>query len=67
MSAPEFTQEQIENWKAFDAIRGTAIMNMLDSRQGAELSGMTRDEWKFTMTNYAPLKAQAEQEKANAN
>jgi len=50
-----FTEEQIENWKDFKGVRDSGVINMLDSRTGCDLTGMTKDEWGFCIDNYGDL------------
>lgn len=59
----EFTKKQIDDWWAYETIRKSGVINMLDVRQGCELSDLNRDEYMFSLRNYSALKrvAQAEQ------
>lgn len=53
----KFTDKQIENFKDFEGIRVSGVINMYDARSGCEMTGMTKDEWIFCMNNYDELKA----------
>ena len=51
-----FTDKQIENFKDFEAVRVSGIINVFDASSGCEMTGMTKDEWIFCMSNYDELK-----------
>lgn len=55
-----FTDEEIEDWYAFEAVRQSGAINMFDAKGGVMLSGLTRDEYLFCMENYCALKKAAE-------
>jgi hypothetical protein len=57
-----FTEQQLENWKKYEAVRQSGVINMFDARMGCELSGLTRDEYVFCMSNYAALRQEATKE-----
>ena len=52
------TAAQIENWKEYEAVRVEGRFNMLDPNARA-LTGLTRDEYRYCLTHYTTLKAQA--------
>lgn len=52
----KFTDKQIENFKDFEDIRISGVINMFNTRSGCEMTGMTKDEWIFCMNNYDELK-----------
>ncbi len=54
----QFSQYQIKNWRAFEAIRQSGAFNMFDPRARA-LSDMSPAEWVYCMEHYAELKSQA--------
>lgn len=51
----QFTPRQLQNWAAFEVIRASRQLNMLDPR-AREMTDMDRDEYLFTMKNYGALK-----------
>lgn len=55
-----FTVQQIENWEKFESVRQSGVINMYDARTGCELTGLTKEEWVFCMSNYSSLKQAAE-------
>lgn len=57
----KFTEQEIENWKLYEAVRAGGDFNMFDPR-ARQLSGLSRADYGFAMDNYSELKAQAEHE-----
>jgi hypothetical protein len=57
-----FTEQQLENWKKYEAVRKSGVINMFDARTGCALSGLTRDEYVFCMRNYVALQKTASRE-----
>ena len=52
----KFTDKQIENFTEFEGVRISGVINMFDARSGCEMTGMTKEEWIFCMSNYDELK-----------
>jgi hypothetical protein len=50
----KFTPEQLENWKSYEEVRSAGEYNMFD-RRAEEASGLSHDEYMFTMKNYTEL------------
>lgn len=59
----EFTQAQIATWVAYEAVRAEGDYNMFDPR-ARQLTGLTKDEYTFVMTNFSALKAAATKQEA---
>lgn len=55
----KFTNEEIENWRAYEEVRASGAYNMFDPR-ARQLTGLSRADYGFAMDNYSALKAQAE-------
>ena len=51
-----FTQKQLDNWKNYEDIRTSGIINMFDAAVGSQLTDMTEDDWIFCLRNYTQLK-----------
>lgn len=51
-----FTDKQIENFKDFEDVRNSGVINMHNTISGCEMTGMTKDEWIFCIINYDELK-----------
>jgi hypothetical protein len=51
----KWTEQQILNWAAYEAVRKSGAINMFDVRTGCALSGLTKDEYTFCMKNYGAL------------
>mgnify|MGYP000070023248 CR=1 FL=1 len=49
-----FTPEQLENWRSYEDIRSGGEYNMFDWR-AEEATGLSHDEYMFTMKNYTEL------------
>ena len=54
-----FTDKQIEDWKKYERVRESGIINMFDARTGGMLSGLSNDEYFFVLKNYSELKEAA--------
>ena len=50
-----FTEKQIDNWNLYENIRRSGIINMYEYRAGCDITGMTKEEWLFCMSNYNAL------------
>lgn len=57
----EFTKEQIDNFRAYEEVRQKSSWNMY-SPDAREATGLTRQEYRFTMKNYVSLKEQCAKE-----
>jgi hypothetical protein len=55
----KYTESEIENWKAYEAVRSEGRFNMFDPNARA-LTGLSRADYGFVMDNYSALKAAAE-------
>lgn len=58
MIATEFTAEQLENWRIYEAARCSGLHNMF-SLSARIQTGMSGKEYAFVMKNYRALKAEA--------
>lgn len=56
-----YTSQQIENWRAYEAVRVSGAHNML-SHAARLAAGLTSEQHLFVIKNYAELKAAAEKE-----
>ena len=56
------TKKQLYNWNRYEDVRQARRFNMLDSNARA-LTGLSKEEYRYCMTHYSALKAQAEDEK----
>lgn len=54
-----FTNDEIENWCAFEDVRSSGAYNMYDPR-ARELTGLSEIDYCFTMHNYSALRKAAE-------
>jgi hypothetical protein len=57
-----FTEKQIRNWRRYEGVRQSGVINMWDARTGCQITGMKTDEWQFCITNYDELRKQAEEQ-----
>jgi hypothetical protein len=57
--SPKFTDQEIENWREYEAVRAEGRFNMFDPNARA-LTGLSRADYGFAMDNYSALKAAAE-------
>lgn len=60
MNQQTFTQNQIDNWRAFEKVRQTGKHNMF-LHKAREETGMSVPEWLFCMDHYTELKEAANQ------
>lgn len=51
---PQFTQEDIEDWKAYEEIRETGRYNMFDPL-ARRATGLTLERYRFVMKWYSEL------------
>lgn len=58
MSKPQFTQDQIQNWRDYEEVRLGGVYNMYDPR-ARFATGLSSKEYSFVMDNYSELKEQA--------
>lgn len=56
MTKDKFTKRQKSNWLLFEDIRKEGVVNMVNAGYGSAVTGMTREEWMFTLKNYGELK-----------
>jgi hypothetical protein len=56
-----FTEEQIQNWQAYERVRQLGVINMFDVRTGGMLSGLSNDEYMFCLKNYSKLRDASEE------
>jgi hypothetical protein len=64
----EVTDQQIKNWRAYEAVRRSGKINMWDATRGAKLAGLTREDYMDALSNYNKYKAAAlEQEEVHGN
>ena len=56
-----FSAEQVDNWHAYEEVRASGRFNMFDPNARA-LTGLSREEYMFTLKNYSGLKAAAKLE-----
>lgn len=50
-----FTQQQRDNWAAYEKVRLRGRFNMFDPK-ARQLTGLGRDEYLFVMENYVALR-----------
>lgn len=55
----QFTDRQINDFHAYEQVRRSNKYNMMDPR-AQDATGLTRDEFRFVLSNYAQLKQAAE-------
>ncbi len=53
-----FTDQQVKNWLRYEQIRTRGKWNMLD-RKAMVASGLSSEDYFFTLENYTALRAQA--------
>ena len=53
-----YTEQQLNNWRIYEDIRGSGAFNMFDPRARA-ITTMSKSEWLFCMQNYADLRKEA--------
>jgi hypothetical protein len=51
----EFTAEQIENWRRYEAVRKGGRFNMFDPR-ARKSTRLSADDYAFCMKNYSALR-----------
>lgn len=56
---PKFTEQQIENWRAYENVRASAAYNMW-APQAQAATGLTKADYFFVMENFDALKEAAE-------
>lgn len=56
----KFTPEQWADYRAYEAVRTRGKYNMF-SPQAMRATGLTNEEYRFVMANYAALKVEAEE------
>jgi len=54
----KFTQEQLDNWRAYEDVRVGGRYNMFDLR-AQKASGLTQREYVFVMEHFNALKQEA--------
>lgn len=54
-----FTEKEKENWKAFEKVRRSGMFNMFDKYNVMLASGLSKEEYLFTIKNYAALADEA--------
>ena len=60
MKSPKvFTEQEIENWRAYEEVRAEGRYNMFDPNARA-LTGLSRADYGYCMDNYSELKAATE-------
>jgi hypothetical protein len=52
---PQFTQAQVAAWLQYESIRSSGLYNMFDPK-AQQKSGLTNDEYRFSMKMYSQLK-----------
>lgn len=52
----KFTKQQIENWKSYENVRESGLINMFDALNGSKLAGISKEEYIFCLSNYSELK-----------
>lgn len=57
----KFTKKQISNWREYEAVRAEGRFNMFDPNARA-LTGLSKTDYMFALSNYSALKTQAEAE-----
>jgi hypothetical protein len=50
-----FTQEQLNNWEAYERVRKGGKWNMYDPR-ARQATGLERNDYLFVLKNYTELK-----------
>jgi hypothetical protein len=55
-----FTEKQLQDFAAYEAVQRSGEINMWDANNGCRLSGLTRDEYLFVLSNYTALREQRE-------
>lgn len=60
-----FTPEQIRHWYKYEGVRQEGLFNMFDPNATA-LTGLTREEYLFVMSNYSELELQAQHDACKA-
>lgn len=58
--ANKFTDEQINNWMLFEQLRQSGENSIHDEKNGCKISGLTKEEWRFCLSNYVNLKEEYE-------
>lgn len=61
-STPQFTHQQIQNWRAYERVRAGGRYNMFDPRARVA-AGLDGAEYSYVMKNYSALKLEAEEKK----
>jgi hypothetical protein len=52
----EFTEQELRNWRKFETVRESGVINMYDARNGCAISGLTEKEWLRCMECYSGLR-----------
>jgi hypothetical protein len=55
-----YTEQQLQNWRAYERIRESGLFNMFDPR-ARDLTTMSSSEWVFCIAHYDDLKRHATQ------
>jgi hypothetical protein len=54
-----FTIKQLDDFRAFEALRRSGKINMFDARAAATVCGLSRTDYCFVVQNYGALKKEA--------